>query len=140
MGVLENMREVADIVKQIGDIEPNRKILNLEKEVHELSRAKMRLGTELEQKSQLLNLKQAMGFRDPFYYTGGDDVPHCPACWKAKDIAVHVVFVSNREGEIHWQCPSCQHHYYDKKDRSEKPRPGSRALGPYSGGPNGWMR
>jgi hypothetical protein len=140
MGVIENIREVADLVKKIGDLELNRKILNLEGEVHELKRSNMQLETELSDAQRLLRVRQEMTFREPFYYAQGDEVPHCPACWNAKDIAVHVVFVSNRDGEMHWRCPNCKHDYYDKRDRSEQRRVGSRGIGPYGGSPNGWMR
>ena len=58
MGVIENMKEVADLVKLIGDIELNRKILNLEKEVHELTRERIRLETKLQEAEQLLKKKQ----------------------------------------------------------------------------------
>jgi len=140
MGVIENMKEVAELVKQIGDLELNRKIVNLEGEVHELKRANMRLETELHYAQRLLKLRQEMTFTEPFYYADGDSVPHCPAYWNAKDIAVHVVFVANREDEMHWHCPNCDHHYYDKKDKTEKPRPGAVRRLPYGGGRHGWMR
>jgi hypothetical protein len=139
MGVIENMREVAELVKQIGDIELNRKIVHLEKEVHELTRDKIRLETKLHEAETLLRKKQDLKFIEPFYYAEGDEIPHCPACWSAKDIAVHLLFVSNRENETRWDCPHCKHNYYDKKDRSVKSS-GPARIQPFSGGRNNWLR
>jgi hypothetical protein len=47
MGVVENMKDVADLIKKIGDIELNRKILTLENEVLDLSREKRRLENQV---------------------------------------------------------------------------------------------
>ena len=41
MGVLDNMKDVAEIVQKLGDIELYRKILALEIEVREVNRDKL---------------------------------------------------------------------------------------------------
>jgi hypothetical protein len=111
VGVIENMKEVADLVKQIGDIDLNRKIVNLEREVHDLTREKIRLETKLHEADQLLKLKQSLTFREPFYRLEGDNTPYCPACWEAGQKAVHVVFGFDNSETIRWDCPSCKHMY-----------------------------
>jgi len=141
MGVIENMKEVADLVKQVGDIELNRKIVDLEKEVHELTRDKMRLETRLQEAEALLSKKQSLKFKEPFLFEDGDDVPYCPACWSSQQIAVHLHFVSAQADFTRWDCPHCKHMYLDKKDRSVRQR--RTQIEPYGGGggdPNGWMR
>jgi rubrerythrin len=139
MGVIENMKEVADLVKQIGDIELNRKIVNLEKEIHELTRDKMRLETKLHEAEELLRKKQALKFKEPFYFEEGDEVPYCPACWSANDIAVHLHFVFDRTDATRWDCPHCKHVYMVEKDRSVRQR--RTQIEPNEGGgPNSWMR
>lgn len=42
MGAVENVKEVADLIKKFNDIDLNRRILNLENEVLDLSRDKAR--------------------------------------------------------------------------------------------------
>jgi len=138
MGVIENMKEVADLVKQIGDIELNRKIMSLEKEIHELTRDKMRLETKLHEAEELLRKKKALIFKEPFFYDEGDAVPHCPACWSANNIAVHLHFVFERDDATRWDCPHCKQHYMVRKDRSTKRH--RLQVEPYDGGSNSWMR
>jgi uncharacterized C2H2 Zn-finger protein len=139
MGVIENMKEVADLVKKIGDIELNRKIVSLEEEVHELKREKIRVETKLNEAEALLSKREELEFREPFYYLDGDDVPRCPACWKAKDIEMPLVFMASRQSETHWRCPNCKHDYYDKKDKSERPAPTAGRRMPFRSGRNNWM-
>jgi hypothetical protein len=43
MGVVENMKEVADLIKKIGDIELNRKIVNLEGELIDADEVRSRM-------------------------------------------------------------------------------------------------
>lgn len=137
MGVIENMREVADLVKKIGDLELNRKIVNLESEVHDLKRSNMRLETDLSEAQKLLKMRQELKFTEPFYYAEGDGTPFCTACWSAKDIAVHLHCVFDHEDAIRWDCPHCKHMYrVEKKVRSNSAIIGFG--GP--GGPQGWMR
>jgi hypothetical protein len=139
MGVIENMKEVADLVKQIGDIELNRKILNLEKEVHELTRDKIRLETKLQEAEALLKKKEELKFREPFFYAEGDSVPYCPACWPAKNIAVHLHFHFDREDATRWDCPHCERVYMVEKNRG--PRRHRVQIEPDDGGgPDNWMR
>jgi hypothetical protein len=43
MGVIDDVKEVGDLIKKYNDIELNRKIVNLEGEVLDLTRDKRRL-------------------------------------------------------------------------------------------------
>lgn len=137
MGIIENMKDVADLVKQVGDIELNRKIVNLEKEVHELTRAKMRLETQLHETHDLLRKREQLRFKEPFYYADGDEIPYCPACWDDKTKAVHLAFShTHTNGSKYWDCPVCKHRFHDQTEirvASEVPRPASRP------GRHGWM-
>jgi hypothetical protein len=49
MGVVENMKDVAELIKKLGDIGLNRRILNLENEVLDLAREKRRADEKVEE-------------------------------------------------------------------------------------------
>jgi hypothetical protein len=139
MGVIDTVREVADLVKQVGDINLNRKIVTLEKEVHELTRTNIRLETLLTEAQELLQKRKDLKFREPFYYEDGDGTPYCPACWSANNIAVHLHFVFENQEDTRWDCPHCKHQYLVKKDRSIRHE--RHQIEPYDGGgPDSWMR
>src|SRR5579862_1756398 len=99
MGVVENMKEMADLIKKLGDIELNRKILTLETEVLDLTRDKRRLEEKVEELEKTMKLKKDLYFSEPFYWVKGDATPYCPSCWEAKASAVHVVFGHDRAGD-----------------------------------------
>src|SRR6266851_10197076 len=84
MGVVENMRDVADLVKKFNDIELNRRILTLENEVLDLSRERRRAEEKVEELERALRFKAELIFNEPFYWVKGDKVPFCPTCWEGK--------------------------------------------------------
>jgi hypothetical protein len=70
MGVLENMKDVAELVKKFGDIELDRRILNLENEVLDLSRDKRRAGEKVEELERALTFSKKLAIRDGLYWAG----------------------------------------------------------------------
>jgi hypothetical protein len=111
MGVVDNMKDVADLIKKFGDIELNRRILKLEEEVMDLSRDKRRAEQKAEELEHTLKLRKELVFREPFYWMAGDETPYCPSCWESKNSAGHLFYShSNGYGE-YWVCPTCKHQY-----------------------------
>src|SRR5713226_6997733 len=90
MGAVENVREFSEFVKKYNDIDLNRRILNLENEVLDLSRDKRRAEQRVEELERALKFQQALTFKPPFYYSADDPNPYCPACWDSKRTAVHL--------------------------------------------------
>ena len=111
MGIVENMKEVADLVKKVGDIDLNRKIVSLEGEVLDLTREKRHLEVRVEELEKTLNLKKNLAFKEPLYWLEGDTTPYCPGCWEDKRSAVHLTFLDDYSDATRWQCPVCRHHY-----------------------------
>jgi len=118
VGVVENMKDVADLVKRFNDIELNRRILTLETEVLDLSRDKRRLEEKVEQMEKSLKLRNDLYFHEPFYWVKGDSIPYCASCWETQTAAIHVIFGhDSNEGYSAWQCPGCKHTCYPKQTR-----------------------
>jgi hypothetical protein len=111
MGVVENMKDVADLVKKFNDIELNRRILNLENEVLDLARAKRRGEEKIEELERTLKFKAALEFKEPFYWLDGDTVPFCPNCWEKSHQPIHVVNLWTEHGQTRHECPSCKTPY-----------------------------
>jgi len=111
MGVLDNMKDVADLIKKAGDIELYKKIVAAEDEVRELTRENRRLEDRALELEEAVRFKDAIEFKAPFYYLKeGDQTPFCPSCWEEKEKRpVHVVLIFGHEGgRSRWDCPVCK--------------------------------
>jgi DNA integrity scanning protein DisA with diadenylate cyclase activity len=90
MSILDNVKEVADLVKKVGDVELYRKIVELEGEVVELTRSKRALELKVEELEGLLSFSKKLMFKNHFYFAEGDEVPYCARCWELRKQAVHL--------------------------------------------------
>jgi hypothetical protein len=115
MDIVGNVKEIADLAKKYNDIEFYRKIVHLEGEVMELTRAKREAEQKVEELQKQLSLKTKMTFKQPFYYQQGDEVPFCAHCFEKDTLAVHVVLSFENEERIGWDCPACKHPYRIQK-------------------------
>ena len=106
MGVVENMKEVADLIKKIGDIDLNRRILKLEEEVIDLSRDKRRAEEKVEALESELKIRKQLVFRnDQYFLKDGDkeDGPFCSLCWDRH----HTLVRFHVQSAFGAQCPAC---------------------------------
>jgi hypothetical protein len=82
MSTLENLKEIADLVKKLGNIELYRKIVELEGEVIELTRENHDLKERLRFKSGDFE------FKNPFWYEKAHpDRPLCAKCFATRTVA-----------------------------------------------------
>jgi len=135
MGILDNAKEVAKAVQEIHNLELYQRVLNLHSDIIALVEENNRLRDENKEFAKAIALKNAMRFKEPFYYQEDDETPYCPACWETKTIAVHVTFGVARTNDTAWSCPGCKHTYWVKKNRNPELVAPIRTVG----GPNSWM-
>lgn len=109
MSIMANAKEIADLIKKIGDIELYRKIVELEAEIIELTRRNRDLEEQVTQLKALLNTAKNMEFKRPFYYGEGDPTPFCPRCWETEKLAVHLVDIMTAGNP--WECKRCSSRY-----------------------------
>jgi hypothetical protein len=100
------MKEVAELVKKFNDIDLNRRILNLENEVLDLSREKRRAEEKVEELERTLKIKDEIVFRNNEYYVKKDgredEGPYCTVCWDRDGKLVRL-----HEGSFGSICPAC---------------------------------
>ena len=116
MSIVTNAKELADVIKKLGDVELYRKIVELEGEIIELTREKHALETRVQELTETLAVNENLQFKEPFYYANDDAVPYCPNCWEANHTAIHLINGGlYREGtKTRFDCPSCKHLYWYK--------------------------
>ena len=116
MGVVENLKEIADLVKKAGEIDLYKKISAAEDEVREVTREKRRLEDRLEELERALRFKEETVFKAPFcYLKEGDQTPYCPHCVEKSGHAIHVVLQFDRPEGTRWDCPACKQLYLFEK-------------------------
>jgi hypothetical protein len=106
VGVVENMKDVADLIRKFGDIDLNRKILALETEVLDLTREKRRAEQKAEELEEKLKIRDELVFREDQYYRKRGDAeegPFCSLCWDRGGNLVRKTF--NHLYGI--SCPAC---------------------------------
>jgi len=122
VGVVDNVKEIADLVKKIGDLELYRKILNLEGEVIDLTHKNRSLEEENRQLKRKGEFAVGMSYTEPFWYAEGDKIPFCPQCWEADEIAVHLLYAGLMSGGHRYDCPKCKYTFCSK----HTPMPGHK--------------
>jgi hypothetical protein len=106
VSVIDQAKEIAGLIKKIGDIELYRKIVALEDEIIELTKSKRELEIAKQGLETELALKKSMIFKAPLYFREGDSVPFCPHCWEKNNIAFHLA-ASPSQNPICYQCAAC---------------------------------
>ena len=114
MGIVSNAKEIADLVKKLGDVELYRKIVELEAEIIELTRHNNTLEIRVQELTSTLTVSQSLTFKEPFYYLENDQVPFCPKCWEGDKTAIHLFHKGTFEGETHFNCAHCKNDYWYK--------------------------
>lgn len=108
MSIVSDVKEVADLIKKIGDVELYRKIVELQGEVTDLSTENYTLRQENQELKRSLKLGKEMTYKKPLYYIEPDPNPFCPKCWEVDKVAVHMITALRDQGKTHHYCPNCK--------------------------------
>lgn len=108
MGVIDNVNDVAKLVKDLGNMDLYRQILDLQGEIMELTQTNRDLQTKVSELKHTLIQIRKMKFRSPFYYADGDNVPHCPRCGEVDKQSVHFPEPLSVHVGIRYDCPQCK--------------------------------
>ena len=114
MSIVENVKEVADLAKKLGDVDLYRKIVELEQEVFDLTRQNRKQEEEIVRLNELVITKQKMIFRKPFYFIENDEYPYCPKCWEVDRVTVHLVGPMQLGPGRRYDCPNCKEFFIDR--------------------------
>lgn len=111
MSILQDMKEVAELAKTLGNLDLYTRILELRIEMNEVNEEKLNLRLKVNDLEEKIRRKEEMAFKEPFWYRAGDNTPHCPACFEKENRAIHLLALDNStQGRFH--CPVCKFVYY----------------------------
>ena len=84
MGIIEDTTELVGLIKKVGDADLYRRIVKLEGEVIDLTRANRGANERIRELEQALKFKGELKFKDGYYWAEGGDGPYCVGCWDSK--------------------------------------------------------
>jgi len=116
MSIIGDAKDIAILIKKIGDIELYQKILDLQSSIMELSEKNGTQKEEIKHLNELMKITNKMTFRDQLYYMDGDSEPFCPRCWDSEKKAIHL----HRNSKGSYRCKNCDNNYLTDEFR-EKP-------------------
>lgn len=122
MSVIENMKEVAELAKKLGNIDLYTRILELRIEMNEINEEKLGLRLRVNELEEKARVQQQMTFRAPFWYRAGDDIPHCPGCFESHGRAIHLLSLDHSTTSGRFKCPVCPF-LYSLKSQASSPSP-----------------
>ena len=114
MGIVENAKEIADLIKKYDNIELYRKIVELEGDIIELTRQIRSLEEKNEELEKKLSLSKKMKYKKPFYFQGGDEAPFCPLCYEREEKPIHLLGPEKWDDKQRYNCPSCNKIFLEK--------------------------
>ena len=111
MGIMENVKEIADLAKKYNDDELDQKIGDLEKHILALMTQIHSLEEASEESERTLSLIKKMQFKKPFYFQEDDPVPFCPRCWEKEKNPVHLIGPVKVSAGLRFGCPNCKEYF-----------------------------
>ncbi|HAN56315.1 MAG TPA: hypothetical protein DCQ77_09080 [Betaproteobacteria bacterium] len=111
MSIITNAKEIADLVKKLGNVDLYRKIVELEGEIIELSGQNNHLVERTRELEQALKTKEALVFSKNVYWLGGEESRDGPYCQRCYDVTGKLVRLQPWDNQ--WACFECKH-YYDR--------------------------
>jgi uncharacterized C2H2 Zn-finger protein len=138
MAIVDDARKIADLVKEGGNVELYRKMVELEAEIVHLTTVCRDQGAALRRLRLREELIATLRF-DVSFYTSRDGLElYCPRCVESDGAVVHVLPTPGvRKGHRVWHCPQCNVRYTDMRGGGapEQPQPKEnlvvRELAPY---------
>ena len=122
MNILDNAKEIAEIIKKYDDLPLYQRIIDLRDEIFNLREENLLLKERIKELERVLETKQKMTFRKPFYYQENDPQPYCAKCWEADNIAIHLDGPSPIIAGPRYDCPNCKTMFiHPRRDPSSYP-------------------
>lgn len=120
MDIVQNAKELAALIKKLGDIELERRTLSLQSEILELTSELLELKKVNAEMKQRLELSIKLTFKAPLYYADGDPTPFCPICWEQHGKAIHTIGPKTVEstGHVFSHCNICNKDFVIVQGRS----------------------
>jgi hypothetical protein len=115
MGLIESIKDIANIIQKFGNIDLNNKILEIGSQALEQQEKLFKLEAENRELKEIRDISNKIERHNTLYLTLNDDpqkLPYCSHCWDAEQKLIQVEPRNNNE---QYFCPHCKHMGYLNK-------------------------
>ncbi len=112
MGIIENAKDLAELIKKAGDVELYRRIVELEGEVIELTHENRSIKEELRQRGEQGEIQRSLEHDGEKYWRNHDgkkDGPFCATCWDVDSKLVRMRSYHDVRDRLRHVCEYCRH-------------------------------
>lgn len=107
MSIINNAKEIADLIQKLGNIELYRKIVELEGQIIELTRENHASREQVEELIRQLSIKGKLQFERKLYWLIDGQTKDGPFCQRCYDVDRKLVRLQPW-GDDSWMCFGCK--------------------------------
>ncbi len=116
MGIIDNAKDIAELIKKIGNMELYEKIISLRDEIFQLKEENLNLRENLKSLKESQEIKSNMKYEPPYYWLEKDNKKDGPYCQKCYDDNGKLMRLQNH-GNGCWYCLTCKSSVTDSSYR-----------------------
>lgn len=107
MGIIDNAKDIADLIKKMGNMELYEKIIDLRDQIFSLREENLKQKEQITQLKNQMSVKEKVTYEAPYYWTttdeGQKDGPFCQKCYDKDSELIRLQ--DCKRGT--WKCLSC---------------------------------
>ena len=107
MGIIDNVKDISELVKKYNNLELSQKIIDLRDEIFELKEDNLKLKEKIKALEAEKKINEKMFFEPPFYWLkDGENKcgPYCQKCYDDKKKLIRLQDLKNG----YWRCLVCK--------------------------------
>ena len=117
MGIIDNVKDIAKLIKKYDDLELYKKIIDLHDEILELRENNLKLKGKIKSLKEEKKIDEIIVFEKPYYWLKDGAKKDGPYCQKCFDDNKKLIRLQERKNE-HWYCLVCKNCVIDSSYKS----------------------
>jgi len=120
MGIMDNAKDIAKLIKKYGDMELYQRIVDLRDEIFDLREENLKLKKDISCLEEEKDIKDRIIWEHPYYWLKNDKNKEGPYCQKCYDENKKLIRLQNSsKGE--WRCLVCRSFFKDSPYETSNP-------------------
>ena len=107
MGIMDNAKDIAELIKKMGNMDLYEKIMGLREEIFALKEENLTFRENVKTLEEAQDIKNKMKYEAPYYWleeAGKKEGPYCQKCYDSEGKQLRLQ--DHKNG--HWYCLSCR--------------------------------
>jgi hypothetical protein len=107
MGIIDNIKDIAELIKKYNNVELNQKIVDLYGEIFELKEDNLKSKEKIKFLEKEKEINEKIVFESPFYWLKDDEKKDGPYCQKCYDDNKKLIRLQDLKNGA-WECLACK--------------------------------